>query len=80
MCVSDQGKCTTLMIAVLTHLPYWGNTRPPHLLKVLLPWWVAIFQHINVHVYQPVTLFSYFMYIEHSSKVSAKGDTFVAYL
>ena len=35
---------------------------------------------INVHVHQAVTLFSYFVYIEHNSKGSVKGNTFNAHL
>ena len=60
------------MIANLTHLSYCRNARPPGFVKVLLALRVASCKHISIHVYQALTLFSYLLYMEDSSKGSAK--------
>ena len=60
------------MIAILTCPSYCRNARPPVFCNFYWHHGLPFAKHISIHVHEAVTLFSYLMYIEDSSKGSAK--------
>ena len=63
----------------MTCLSDCGNARPPAFVKVLLYYGLPFAKYISIHVHQALTLFSYLVDMEDSSKGSAK-EAYLAHI